>query len=360
MASYKNQHFVPRCYLKAFSVRGQGHAINLFNIDRQVDVKNAPIKNQCSRDYFYDKSGETEKWLGRVETGYSAAIIRLINNEYTLDDGTTKAIRRFLLLQYLRTEAAAQRAASSMGEVADIAEIDGRPSWKDAMKIAVLIGLETFAKKMNIVDDLKMKLLLNATEAEFITSDDPVVLTNRWYTHERLAAGKSAGLVNSGAMMICPITPSALCILYDRDIYSVSPTDGRLHIHDVEEIHLFNQFQLLHCNSNIYFRKIVSQDALRRYTEEWLPRRPASRYEIVTAIMDYETDFGKHYRVIPRDAVTKEGETLIHIRSIQPIPTRWPSTIKWRYKKVAYSNGSGTGFVRRSYADPRKGYQRIK
>jgi hypothetical protein len=30
MASHKNQHFVPRCYLKPFSLDGKGFAINLY------------------------------------------------------------------------------------------------------------------------------------------------------------------------------------------------------------------------------------------------------------------------------------------------------------------------------------------
>jgi hypothetical protein len=48
MASNKNQHFVPRCYLRAFTCNGENRMINLFNIDRRVCIEGAPVKHQCS------------------------------------------------------------------------------------------------------------------------------------------------------------------------------------------------------------------------------------------------------------------------------------------------------------------------
>jgi len=55
MATNKNQHFVPRCYLRPFTLDSANVAINLFNIDRMKFVERAPVKHQCSRDYFYGR-----------------------------------------------------------------------------------------------------------------------------------------------------------------------------------------------------------------------------------------------------------------------------------------------------------------
>ena len=52
MADNKNQHYVPRVHLKPFTLDGEGLAINLLNIDRMKPISNAPVKNQCSGDYF--------------------------------------------------------------------------------------------------------------------------------------------------------------------------------------------------------------------------------------------------------------------------------------------------------------------
>jgi hypothetical protein len=43
--AYKSQHFVPRCYLKPFSVSDEGRASDLYNIDRRIGVPNSPIKS---------------------------------------------------------------------------------------------------------------------------------------------------------------------------------------------------------------------------------------------------------------------------------------------------------------------------
>lgn len=67
MASNKNQHFVPRCYLRPFTINCNNKAINLFNIDKQKFIKNAPVKHQCSRDYFYGEDLIIEKALQPIE-----------------------------------------------------------------------------------------------------------------------------------------------------------------------------------------------------------------------------------------------------------------------------------------------------
>lgn len=61
MASNKNQHFVPRCHLKPFTLDSTKKNINLFNIDREQILENVPIKNQCSSDYFYGSDQNTLK-----------------------------------------------------------------------------------------------------------------------------------------------------------------------------------------------------------------------------------------------------------------------------------------------------------
>src|SRR5439155_750653 len=61
MATNKNQHFVPRCYLRPFTLDSGGLAITLLNIDRMKFVEGAPVKHQCSGDYFYGEDLALEK-----------------------------------------------------------------------------------------------------------------------------------------------------------------------------------------------------------------------------------------------------------------------------------------------------------
>ncbi|AXW32869.1 hypothetical protein CJO88_05685 [Ralstonia solanacearum] len=56
VATNKNQHFVPRCYLRQFTIDRGNKAINLYNVERDRFIEGAPVKNQCSGDYFYGKA----------------------------------------------------------------------------------------------------------------------------------------------------------------------------------------------------------------------------------------------------------------------------------------------------------------
>ena len=72
----KSHHYVPRFYLRNFSRSGK--SVDLFNIDSQRLIKNAPIKEQCCRDYFYGKNPDNEKSLSAAE-GEVAQLFRLIS-----------------------------------------------------------------------------------------------------------------------------------------------------------------------------------------------------------------------------------------------------------------------------------------
>ena len=64
MAANKNQHFVPRCYMRPCTVGAEAKAVNLFNLDRAKAIPNAPLKGQCSGDYFYGEDLRLEHALG--------------------------------------------------------------------------------------------------------------------------------------------------------------------------------------------------------------------------------------------------------------------------------------------------------
>ena len=119
MPALKNQHFVPRCHLRPFTLDGEGLAINLFNFARRRAVPNAPVKNQCSADYFYGKDLHYEKNMQVIEGLYSAAISRISVPGYALTSGDREVFRAFWVLQHLRTEAASRAFAAMSDEIVD-------------------------------------------------------------------------------------------------------------------------------------------------------------------------------------------------------------------------------------------------
>jgi len=106
MPENKNQHFVPRCALKPFSLDGAGLAINLFNIRRARAIQNAPVKSQCARDYLYGKGEKSaESLLAQLDEQYARIVMRL-GSGANLSKTDEDLLRLFIAVQLRRTAAA--------------------------------------------------------------------------------------------------------------------------------------------------------------------------------------------------------------------------------------------------------------
>jgi hypothetical protein len=130
MAINKNQHFVPRCYLRPFTLNGEGLAISLINLDRKRLIQNAPVKNQCSRDYFYGSDEKLEHAIQHVESGYARALRELLRNESQFAESHKTVFNIFWLFQRFRTETAAKHAVDMVGTTRNLA---GDPSSESSL-----------------------------------------------------------------------------------------------------------------------------------------------------------------------------------------------------------------------------------
>lgn len=348
MASYKNQHFVPRCHLKPFTLNGAGQAINLYNLDRQRGVRNSSVRDQCSGNYFYGADLKLEKILKFSEDSYGRVLADVTKEGCPLNDLHRTVLRHFCYLQHCRTEAASRNAATVMAEMTDFAYSTAPPedaitSARDAVQVAML----GFANSMRIVNDLKVCLVRNLTTLPFVTSDNPSIMTNRWHLQNPKGQWKSPGSGAAGVLFFLPLTPKILCVAYDGDVYSIPHSGGWTTVNKAADVEAFNQHQFLDCAANIYFRDWHRLPDVAGAYAAAAPIRPAARHKVHVAVLDGEDDGYKHYKVVPRDSIKREGEALIHVESIRAKPTRWPSVITWRAERRMYSNGTRTGYVRR-------------
>src|SRR5262252_1223419 len=103
MPSHKNQHFVPRCHLAPFADGYGGAAINIFNVRLQKGIRNAPVKRQCSKSYFYGKDLSIEKILQGGEGLYGRLLRDIMSPNYSLTASDSLLIKRFICLQNSRT-----------------------------------------------------------------------------------------------------------------------------------------------------------------------------------------------------------------------------------------------------------------
>ena len=111
MPSQKNQHYVPRCALRPFTSNTEGRAINLFNIDANRSIENAPVKGQCSRDYFYGKDLRAENALAKMEGQYARIAAALIDGN-DLNGEEEDWLRLFVIVQSRRTASAIEELRS--------------------------------------------------------------------------------------------------------------------------------------------------------------------------------------------------------------------------------------------------------
>ena len=348
MPKNKNQHFVPRCYLKPFSINGEGLALNLFNIDRQAIIPNAALKNQCSKDYFYGEDAGLEKVLQFVEGTYGAVVREIIKVGYKLMDNHKTFLKLFWLLQYLRTEAASRRSVE-MFEGIRTGVGEGLPEdFTPSIKEAVIYSMHVFSSEMHVVNDLKVCLIKNTSSTNFVTSDDPAILVNRWHQVDCRPRGMGFGLNSSGVLAFLPLSEKVLFVAYDGDVYSISNSDGWTTCKNTLDTMAFNQFQYFNCRANIFFKALETGIEVERSFADALRYRPTERHRINYAVLDRADGDYKRYVVVDAEEARNHTDAMIHTQPVFAVPPRWPSQIRWRSKGAVYTNGTGIGYVRKN------------
>ena len=359
MATNKNQHFVPRCYLKTFTHNGESLAINLLNLDRQRAIPAAPVKNQCSGDYFYGQDDDLETAIRAVEGSYASALERIHSPRYALTNSDKAVLRTFMLFQHLRTEAASMRSVEMFAgmERSIGAPLPGFiPSIKDAVQMA----MRAFADETRLLDDLKVCLVRNKTKKPFVTSDDPAVVANRWHKEDPRSRHMSPGLMACGTTVFLPLSPRILCVAYDGDVYSIPHQSGWTEARNDADVEAFNEHQFLNAFANIYFRDWNDNEWVLDSYRTVQKRRLSCRHRVHYAVLDESDGIHKRYRVVKRfDAIVHE-EALVHTETLSPIPSRWPTQLRWRANGAVFTNGTGAGYIRAAHTQVRSagGYWR--
>jgi hypothetical protein len=354
MASYKNQHFVPRCHFKPFTYEGAGKAINLINIVAKMGVKQASVRGQCARHYLYGSDLKIEEMLHEVETYYGHLVHTIISKRSNLDDSDARFLKRFIWLQYHRTEMAARRRALSMADMQDaIFTTRGvREELDLSDKEIIAESLSTCAETWHLVDDLRLVLIENQAAHDFVTSDDPAIFTNRW--HLQKLGRQNFGLGSSGALLVLPLTPRICVVCYDHDVYSIPNVGGWAVIRKPEDVYTINVHQYLKCAANLYFSKWEDLKRLEIEFQKSEPWRVAQAWKVIVGELVSEDETGELFREVPRTKPI-QGKSILNLQAVYPMVPKWPSILRYRLGATAYSNGSAMGLVRKSIAAAESG-----
>lgn len=261
MPEYKKQHYVPQFYLKGFSPNGK--SINIWNIQHQRKIQSASLKNQCSKNYFYNKQLVVEKALGEIE-GQMAHIVKNMNISGTLPErGSPEhgVILVYVLMQYGRT----QYSAETFDEFHDklfkqLLLPTAKAERLDLDKVtfgienAVLYSLAQVTQLYPVLLDLDFKLLTSNTDVEFVTSDNPVVTYNQLLSFRKF--GSNTGFAAKGLQIFFPIGPKNILLFYDSNVYTIGKRSSRfVEINNSKDIYQINTLQMCSALNNVYFRE---------------------------------------------------------------------------------------------------------
>lgn len=265
-SEYKRQHYVPSFYLKNFT-SAVDESINIGIIKGRKIVLKAAYKNQCQEEHFYGKDLLLEKNVFSKVDGLGSSVLSHIIKTETLPKRGSESWQMLYIythLQHLRTMAAYDESAAHVIDLEthmfkEYLKSNGIPDFdpklvpgnhpSEGMKMI----LSACADAVIEILDLKCKLLINSTAAEFITSDHPVALVNPYY-HGRCSGG-TTGLAKSGLQIFFPLSPRHIVLFYDSELYEIGEKRRQVvHVRSEHDLKWLNSLQHLNARACVYFQ----------------------------------------------------------------------------------------------------------
>ena len=272
----KNQHYVPRFYLRHFC----GSDDRLFAFDKPTGKKwNTTVESVANENYFYDHY-ELDKSSGKpqlLEHFFHPleGDISTILNELTasLEDGTFTQLSAehraklsiFLVYQFLRTKEKREELRQFIGEFARmIADIHLQQkglsdssydieSDEALFQARFLLDRKNVEQLANILHRHIWIIIKNLTTRPFYTSDNPFVKKANIPHPVR----SMNGIASPGIEIAFPIHPSYCLLLGERSFFApLAAHDGFvMETHDEENITHYNSLQVIHSYRQVYCSK---------------------------------------------------------------------------------------------------------
>ena len=286
----KNNHFVPRNYLRRFG-SGSNRQIALYNLESGRTVEAAPIKSQCSRDYFYTTNPIFEESFSKIEGEQERLLSDIIATQSFPAHGSSD---RSLLSGCVMFQAG--RTATTLAHRDHITNQFGKALLRhhlakegrtDMLEYLPKLKIRTTDVVMDavgqnlalspLIDDLDSTPILNDTYEDFLTSDHPVALCNSLPAGH--ASNRRTGFASRGLIIVYPISPRALLFLSDAEVYKVEKNSaGASTLKRRQEVIELNLAQCGNAYENLYFASLArvqaTLEAFRKRPDAVRPSRP--------------------------------------------------------------------------------------
>lgn len=271
MTEKKNQHYIPKFYLRKFSVENNGKQIGVFNIDNKVFIHRGKLKSQGSKNFFYGQDGQIEDDLSEIEGHLGITLKNLITNKIVPNKLSNEHINLlfFIVLTDLRNPVRIRLMKDGFEQVRNrIKELDSTANPDNFIpsithEQAVQMSLGNILEVVPEIGDLEYKILSNTTTKPFITSDFPIVKYNQYLELKKWIGSKS-GYGLDGLQIFIPITSELTLVFYDSAIYKVGDRKQKIiNITNEQDVDNLNILQFVNCFSTIYFNENANENYIR-------------------------------------------------------------------------------------------------
>lgn len=282
MTKKKRHHYIPRFYLKRFSVNNVGKFLGLYNLNNRKFIQNAPLKSQAYENFLYGEDDEIENALSEMESNVSKMFNYWTEEKLLYPPPTEtsgfKILKRFILYQIFRTPESGADLMENLNQglktILKEIQLDFWEKIRDYTFVhenPVILGLFRSIKHEHLLEFLDCRFLVNLSSIPFVTSDSPVILYNQLMEKADNYMG-AISLAAKGLQVFYPIHPRLMICLYDSSVYEFGGgCENCSFTESVEEIHQLNGLQLANCKSQLFFDDLISEeyigDLCKRFEE---------------------------------------------------------------------------------------------
>jgi hypothetical protein len=272
MTEKKNQHYIPKFYLRNFSYQKNKKQIGVLNIYNSLYIQRAKLKTQGSRKFFYGYDGIIEDNLANVEGFLSQAINEIIDKKQVPKKNSERHLEllSFVTLTDLRNPIKVEGFKNQMKEMKkNLLELDPQvdveifvpnPTHEEIIQLLLSNSVEM----INYISDLEFKLLINNSDKPFISSDFPVVKYNQFLENAKWKLSKS-GYGTVGLQIFIPLNSELTIVFFDPGIYKVGDKKKKyLELSNSSDIDAMNTLQFINCFETIYFDEKAYEEYIRK------------------------------------------------------------------------------------------------
>lgn len=289
MSKKKRHHYIPRFYLKRFSVNSEGKFIGLFNHKSNKFVGLATLKHQAYENFLYGQDDEIENALANIEKTIARFFYYWTEEKQLYppppETNGFKILKQFILYQAFRVPKSGMNMMDSLNEGMKVflREFDPQLAVKlKGHKIdhenPVLLSLLHSIKYEHLLNFLDCKFLVNLSQLPFITSDAPVTFYNQLMEKAETYIGSTA-LVAKGLQIFYPIHPRLMICLFDSKVYDFGHgCENCFGTESWEEVHQLNGLQYINSNSQVFFDDTISEEYISHLSDQFSGYRDSKKH----------------------------------------------------------------------------------